>query len=316
MKPVTTLFICVLSFSLHAQKKESFYDYQWKPCNPTEARFYSTLEKTDSGWFRNDFFIGNSSLQMQALYEDEECKIYNGRCIYFHANGKLQSVGIRHHNKEEGPYVRYYSNGMMADSASYHDGIPVGSRMRWHRNGFASDSIYHANDSMDVQISWFDDGQVASAGYLLHGKLYGKWKYFYHGGSVSAEELYDKNGKIISKTYYGEDGTAVANETKSDQDIVFKKGGQAWQEYLRKNLYWPRNLEFNNGNMAVVVVEFTVNEQGKVEDEEVVIPFHPEFDRIALSVIHNSPAWTPRVAHNRKVKTLIRQPVTFQQEEN
>jgi TonB family protein len=314
MKLVVTLSFCIFSFCLQAQKKETFYDYQWKPCSPTEARFYSVLEKTDSGWFRNDYFIGNKTLQMQALFEDEECKIYNGRCIYFHANGIPQTVGVKHHNREEGPYVHYYSNGIMADSAFYHDGVPVGSHMKWHRNGFMSDSIYHANDSMDVQIGWFDDGAFAYAGYLLHGKLYGKWKYYHHNGSVSAEELCN-NGNILTKTYYGEDGTPVTNPVKNDRDIVFKNGEQAWQEYLRKNLYWPRNLVFSTGTMAVVVIEFTVNEQGKVENEEVVIPFHPEFDRIALRVIQNSPVWTPRVAHNRKVKTLVRQAVTFQQEE-
>ena len=59
--------------------------------------------------------------------------------------------------------------------------------------------------------------------------------------------------------------------------------------------------------------QFTIS--GKVIDAEVSLPFHPEFDKIALSIIKDSPAWTPATAHNRKVKAYRRQPITFAQPE-
>jgi TonB family protein len=309
---LATLSCIILSLSVTAQTKEIYYDYNWKPCAPENARFFSTLKKTDSGWFRNDYFLAGKRLQMQALYEDADCKIQNGHCYYFHANGKAEIIGMKVHDKQEGLCLRYHSNGMIADSAFYHNGIPVGSRIRWHRNGYMSDSIYHVNDSMDVQISWFDDGSLASAGYLLHDKAHGKWKFYHHNGNLSSEEIHD-NGKVISKTFYNEDGTPQVAVPKADNEPSFKNDIAGWQKYLAKNLYWPKGYEFNNGNTAVVVVEFTINEEGKVENEEVVVPLYPEFDKIALRVIHNSPGWAPAVAHNRKVKFKFRQPVTFQQ---
>jgi TonB family protein len=305
----------ILCLSASAQKTELYYDYNWRPCKPAEARFFCTLEKTDSGWFRNDYFIGSMSLQMRALYKDSACKIQNGYCTYFHANKVLAASGRILHNKAEGVYVHYHSNGMMADSAFYHNGIPSGIYLSWHRNGYLSDSISHVNDSMDVHVSWFADGVLASAGYQLNGKPHGKWQFFHHNGKLSSLEVFDK-GKPLSKEYFNEDGSPATDTSNANRETVIKNGGaDGWKKYLEKNLYWPRGLQFATGNMAVVVVEFTINELGKVENEEVVVPFHPEFDKIALRTIHNSPEWIPAVAHNRKVKFRFRQPVTFQQQE-
>ena len=315
MKPLATLSLLLFSFYVNAQVTEAYYDYQWKPCAAENARFYSKVEKTDSGWFRRDYFLSNKNLQMQALFEDNACKTINGHCYYFFANGNVDAIGHMVHNKEEGAYVRYYSNGMIADSAFYHNGIPTGSRIKWYRNGFMSDSIFHANDSMDIQVSWFDDGAVAAAGYFLRGKPYGKWKFYHRNGNLSEEEVYAK-GEAVSKTYYNEDGSPRNDTASVNKQPAFKNGIKAWQQYLSKNLNWPHGLEFSNGTMAVVVVGFTVNEEGKIEDEEVIVPFHPAFDIIALRVIHNSPQWTPGMMHNRKVKYHFRQPVTFQQQED
>ena len=66
--------------------------------------------------------------------------------------------------------------------------------------------------------------------------------------------------------------------------------------------------------MAVVVAAFIINEDGKIEDVDVVTPFHPMMDKIAIEAIKKSPAWKPRIDHNRKVKEYLRQPVTFQQD--
>ena len=305
----------MFSFTVSAQKTELFYDYTWKPCPPENARFFSIVEKTDSGWFRRDYFLGSKSLQMQALYADSACKIQNGYCYYFHANGVASVVGRRINNKQEGVCTSFHPNGLIADSALYHNGMLVGSRLIWHRNGYLSDSIYHVNDSVDIQICWFDDGAISAAGHLLKGEQHGKWKYYHRNANPSGDVVYS-NGKVISGNYYNEDGSPETDNDKANKEAVFKNGGpEGWQKYLRKNLFWPHGYEFNNGTLAVVVVSVTINEEGKPEDVEVTTPFHPAFDKIAINIIRNSPPWMPRIAQNRKVKTRFSQPVTFQQEE-
>lgn len=295
-----------------AQKTETYYDYYWKPCPAENSRYYSITEKTDSGWLRKDYFVSSGKLQMQALFEDEACKIINGSCWYFFANGNISSIGKEIHGKQEGICMRYYSNGMMEDSALFHDGHVVDKRFRWHQNGFIADSTSRVNDSIEVQVGWFDDGAVAYAGHLLNSKLHGKWKYYYHNGQLSSIETYDK-GNLFSAVYFDENGEVQADTSNVNREAEFKGGIEAWKKYLQKNLYWPANLQFTNATQITIGIDFTIDENGKVQDIEVAVPFHPEFDKIAYNIIKNSPAWIPATSHNRKIKAYRRQPITFAQ---
>jgi outer membrane biosynthesis protein TonB len=56
-----------------------------------------------------------------------------------------------------------------------------------------------------------------------------------------------------------------------------------------------------------------VDEEGTIQDAEVTGSLHPDFDKVALEAIKNSPKWIPAIDHNRKIKAYRRQPVTFAQ---
>jgi hypothetical protein len=57
-----------------------------------------------------------------------------------------------------------------------------------------------------------------------------------------------------------------------------------------------------------------IDEEGKVQNLYVSIPFHPVFDKIALRMVQESPKWLPAISHNRTVSTWFTQPVSFVQE--
>lgn len=121
---------------------------------------------------------------------------------------------------------------------------------------------------------------------------------------------------LVTAEYLNEDGSKLADTSQSHAGASFKGGLSGWQHYLNNKLYWPGGYEFSNGNQAVVLIQLTINEDGNLENVEVAIPFHPVFDKIALDIIRNSPAWKPAISHNRKVKETFLQPVTFIQPEN
>lgn len=309
------LLVVCFSNQTSAQVKETFYDFFWKPCDPINARFFSTIEKTDSGWLRNDYFIYEKRLQMQALYRDEACKINNGKMVFYHANGNVSVVGSMKDGLQQGVCLSFHNNGMMSDSANYLNGIPVGSRVIWYSNGFMSDSIYHLNDSLDVHMEWFDDGKPAAGGFIKKGKPHGKWTYYHYNGIQAGELLYHE-GKITSCKYFNEDGSEVKDTATANSKSIFKKNGdQGWQDYLNRKLYWPPNYKFSESGTVTVGVEFTIDENGKIIDPYIYLPFHPEFDKIALEVVKNSPAWKPAVQHNRRIKATRRQPISFSQPE-
>ena len=188
----------------------------------------------------------------------------------------------------------------------------VDKRFRWHSNGYPLDSISRINDSTEVLIGWFDDGAPAYAGYLVNGENSGRWKYFHHNGQVSAVELYN-NGNIIKAEYFDESGSPLIDTSLVGREADMKGGSSAWNRYLERKLYWPAGLKFSTPASVTVGISFVVDENGKITDVEVYMPFHEEFDKIAVNIIKNSPDWLPGIAHNRKVKAYRRQPVTFVQ---
>lgn len=130
-------------------------------------------------------------------------------------------------------------------------------------------------------------------------------------GLVSSLETYEK-GKMISAHYFDETGREQTDTSLVNRKANFNGGDAAWKKYLEKKLYWPTNLQFSTAAAVTIGIDFVIDENGKPQDIEVSVPFHPEFDKIAVSIIKNSPAWMPAIEHNRKVKTYVRQPVTFE----
>lgn len=315
MKGSTILFIFFIGLtpSLVAQKTEKYFDYQGNPCEANLARFFAVIETTDSGWLRHDYFLAVKKLQMKGLYKDSACKIKNGFFYFSHVNGILQSRGQYIDNKKQGLWIDYHSNGYMSDSTVYDSGERTGTSLQWHNNGFLSDSTVYKEDGTAVLVSWFDDGSVSSAGRLnfLHS-YHGKWQFFHRNGKLSATEIYD-NGKLVDRKYFAENGSPITDTADKTKEAVFPGGIPVWTKYLEKKLYFPSNYKIVSGDKAVVVVNFTIDENGDIKDVGLQTPFHPAFDDIAIRVIKNAPKWMPAISHNRRVKYYHRQAVNFTQ---
>jgi len=302
--------------SAYSQKIERYYDFRWHDTTSLNARFYSLMVKTDSGWHRKDYFLHSFALQMEGLYKDSACKIQSGSFKYYHSNRIPESIGVYRDGKKQGLWLSYYSNGVLKDSTVYDNGNPVGIGLGWYRDGYPSDSTNYNPDGSGVEVSWFDNGNPAAAGRFAPGyKKYGKWQYFYKSGSLSAIEIYERNGTLLDKQYMDLKGAPVTDTTNKTRSAEFPGGLKAWAKYLGKALYFPDQYKFTNGDQAAVVVDAVIDEEGKVVEAEVSIPFYPAFDKIALEAVRKSPAWKPAFDHNRTVRYEIRQPVIFSQPE-
>ncbi|MCU7547783.1 energy transducer TonB [Chitinophagaceae bacterium LB-8] len=313
MKTTITALALLLSLSSIAQKIEKYFDYAWRPTDATTARYYALIEKKNSLWLRKDYFIHEGRLQMEGHYKDSACKKEEGKFSYYHANGALESTGAYTDGKRQGLWLRFHENGMTKDSVTYVNDNVIGTRLCWHSNGFLSDSSVMIEDGSGVSVSWFDNGNPSAAGkYAAGNKMHGKWQFFHKNGKTSAVEVYD-NGRLLSKQYIDEEGNTLSDTTNRDREASFPGGLKAWQKYLVKNLYFPSQWKLANADMAIVVVDAAIDEEGNVTDIRLTAPLHPDFDQIALNVLRKAPKWNAAVSHNRKVKFYFRQPVVFQQ---
>jgi hypothetical protein len=308
---VTNIFI-FLSLISSAQKIEKFFDYKWKECKPNAASFYEVIMKTDSGWHCQDFFISGQHLQMDGTYEDSSRNMANGMFYYFYANKQPQTIGRYVHGKKEGVWLQFHPNGMMSDSAFFENGKSLGTSISWYSNGMIRDSSVWQKDGSGVVMKWFENGYISFAGRYIKWKVpQGKWQFFHNNGKASDMEIYN-DGVLSDKKYFDESGK-ITDTVNHDRKAIFPGGIAAWDKWLSRQLYFPKQYRIVNSNEAVVVVTFVVTEDGKVTEVNVKTPFEPEIDKIAVNAIKKSPKWDPEIEHNRSVKSYHQQAVTFSQ---
>lgn len=313
MKTIPFILLIIIGQPISAQNIEQYYDYAWKRTAPGTARYYALIEKKDSLWFRKDYFIHEKKLQMAGSFTDTSFKVEHGDFEYFHASGFLSSRGNYVYGKRDGLWLLYYDNGNLQDSTVYDHGNVVGTRLSWHRNGFAADSAVYNPDGSGVVFSWFDNGMPSLAGRQSAGhKQNGQWQYFHRNGKPASIETY-KDGKLLDKKYFDEEGALMADTTNKDRDASFPGGAKAWQKYMLKQLYFPDQYKLENADRAIVVVGAAIDEEGNLTDIRVTDPLHKDFDKIAVIMMKKSPKWLPAFSHNRRVKFNIRQPVSFRQ---
>ncbi len=311
----TAFFIFSIFFisATQSQTIQKYYDYQWKETDAANARFLGVLKYTDSGWHRRDYFLHETNnLQMDGTYLDSSCKVPHGFFYYFYANKNLKSIGKYLNGKKEGWWLSYHNNGVMSDSTFYEDGLLAVSSMGWYPNGFLADSNI-VNAQIRTAFNWFDNGHLSSAGrYNSLGRMIGKWQFFYPSDKLASLESYDETGHLIDKTYFDENGNSM-DTTNRTKPAEFPGGLKAWQKYLDSKMYFPNQYKIANSDKAVVVINFTISEDGSVEDVFVETPFYEPFNVIALNVIKRSPKWNPAFLHNRNVKFHHRQAIVFNQ---
>lgn len=306
--------LCLFVTYFVTAQKITYYDYKWKECDISRARFVSVTLKTDSGWLVNDSYLATKKLQKKGLYKDSVCKIKHGQFAYFYPNQQISSVGHYSNGEKDGVWLSFHYSGMMRDSFTYDKGQAIGTAMGWHNNGSISDSLVHGVNGVDVHVQWFDNGTPSSSGRNLNGKKEGKWRFFHSNGNTAALEQYSKD-VLLSRIYYDENGNPLADTASRDCDAMYKGNETKWRNYLLNNLQFPRDVKLVNTDIITVVIDATIDEDGNVEDAFVEIPFEKQFDAEALRVMKRSAKWEPAIRNNRRVKMYIRQPVTFSQHE-
>ncbi|MCK4920738.1 MAG: energy transducer TonB [Bacteroidales bacterium] len=115
--------------------------------------------------------------------------------------------------------------------------------------------------------------------------------------------------------------TGFVDEEEFDDDEVFYivedmptfNGGEPaieFRKYIAQNLRYP-DIAAENGISGRVIVQFAVNNVGKVVDAKVVAGVDPALDKEAMRVVMTSPSWTPGKQRGKAVKVLFTFPINF-----
>ena len=105
---------------------------------------------------------------------------------------------------------------------------------------------------------------------------------------------------------------ATINEADIPEGPPRFQGGEPrlFASWVAENLVYPENAK-KNKTQGTVQVQFTIYQDGSVQDVKVVQQVDPELDAEAIRVIKSSPKWTPAKQDGRLVKVTFRLPVVF-----
>ena len=90
----------------------------------------------------------------------------------------------------------------------------------------------------------------------------------------------------------------------------FPGGTTALNNYLVKNLKYP-TMALEMGIQGKVYVEFSVMQDGTIDDIIILRGVDQSLDREAIRVLKNMPKWTPAESQGRRVKRTMVLPIRF-----
>lgn len=127
----------------------------------------------------------------------------------------------------------------------------------------------------------------------------GSWK----GNQVDWKPVPDMSAEVVEPSVYQE----------ADVDILpqYPGGDHGLNSYLLYKTYYPKRA-LEQEIQGTVFIEFVVNEQGDVEDAQVMRSVDSSLDQEALDAINGMPKWIPgkRQGKNVSVRTVV--PVKFE----
>jgi periplasmic protein TonB len=126
-----------------------------------------------------------------------------------------------------------------------------------------------------------------------------------------------KKGQMSIAIPTGDNAKMIKDEhgvyNRAEKQPEFPGGQTALSAYINKNITYPQEA-IDNGTSGTVHVTFVVDEHGKVINPQAADGKNlgDDITNQTLKVFSNMPTWTPGTVHNKKVKTRMEVPVTFQ----
>jgi protein TonB len=122
------------------------------------------------------------------------------------------------------------------------------------------------------------------------GELHGFFISYYSNGQLARKELYDQ-GQFIE----GQCFTAEGLPTEYFPYIIlpsFFCGNPELHKFIKEELNYPKKAE-KEGREATILVLFTVDENGRIQNPRIIHGDVADFNEEALRIVNSFPDWIP-----------------------
>lgn len=176
------------------------------------------------------------------------------------------------------------------------------------------DGLYH------VQIL-FLDGQTRMTGTYLDEALHledGWFEFFFFGGKKESAGSFSSGKKVGLWNRWDWRGNALpdrhyskANPRVSNQAAAFPGGHEALSTYIEQHLSYPEEAK-RLGISGEVKIAFSISEEGRIHNVQVLDAAHPLLGRAGLALIAAMPNWQPAIKSGTAITSNFILPITYE----
>jgi protein TonB len=278
----------LLPLMLSAQVLDTMYfDKNWEQAERDDYHYYRHISIDTSGVFR--FYV-----------ED------------FYPDGQVQMTGtyisIRPDNKD-GHFIYYYQDGKKQMECHYRNNVLHGVLQEWFPSGEKESYQEFERGLLNGEYkSWREDGTPRLQVRYRQGEKHGNFRSFYPNGQKVRDDYFE-NGRLIEGKCFSPEGEPL--EYFPYVLMPSFPGGQAaLRKFIEKELKYPQEAR-KKGIEGAVIILFTVDEEGNVQDPRVVNSDRKYFNEEALRVIRSSPAWIPGEIDGVPAPVQVSVPIEF-----
>jgi TonB family protein len=210
-------------------------------------------------------------------------------------------------NKTDSANAFKYSVFLYDDSAK-----KAGTVIRYSSKGNMTSEIHYSNIAEEklegIYKCYYETGELkSSCNYSALGRE-GYLITYYPDGKIRRKDHFTE-GKFINGNCYTSDGK---DTTHFEYEIMpwFPGGENELIKFLSTNVVYPLKARRKN-IYGKVIIEFTVNKSGDVEDVQIKKSVHRLLDEEALRVVHKMPKWLPGFQDGEPVSVLYVLPISF-----
>jgi TonB family protein len=246
-----------------------YFDSDWEQSDKEGARYYRVISTDTSGEFRfmvRDYYL-SGQIQMAGTYKSIRPDNRDGNFTYYFENGNIQIECIYDDNVLDGPFNEWYESGQQKVSQAFMDGELDGAYTSWREDGtYMLQATYSEGERNGYFISYYENGQKVR------------------------NDLYENDILIDGKCFTPEgDPTEYFPYVKMPD---FQGGRSGLLKFIRNELKYPSDAR-RRGYEGSVIVLFTVDKEGNVQDAQIINGDIRSFNQEALRVARAMPKWIP-----------------------
>jgi TonB family protein len=283
-----------------------FTDIDFNIVDKAKADLMLKSYKMDNSGYIYEKYNSNKVLLLRETYSDNNLQIKHGAYGEYR-NGKLIYKGAYSKGNREGIFMSYDTLGRVLETKTFLRDSATGPNLSYWSNGNKrEEGNYLNNTRVGLWVKYYKNGNVAIKETFSDKKI----------DLLEIEKLKKKDRRAafqklryLDSLFLDINGQPTTRE-KIGTEAIYPGGIEKFYEFIAKSVKYPHQAR-DKGLQGTVVLSFTINEKGEIEDLRVESAAYPILVKEALRVVRLTKNWTPATLAGEKISVKTTFPIKF-----